>query len=180
MGHLPCARNFSWHFSSSDFVLTSKRQTVWENYKEPEEIFPGPVEWTNPELKKWNTVRSLPPKQAKKYGTHPRRLLEFEDLTEYTAGSTQLYFFAFRTGPLYDRHGGLIRYEVAVNRSFFKYIHHFEYYNAQKQADAVWYYIQNADPASRASDKAFQRPPFGNPTELNGYLKGLPCYDSSI
>ncbi|MCB9949896.1 MAG: hypothetical protein H6824_02820 [Planctomycetaceae bacterium] len=151
------------------------RLAVWETYKEPGEVFPDPKVWDEPQFSQWNTVRPSPPGSQQHAGIPARRILDFETITEYTSGTTQPYFFPFRTGPLYDQHGGLVRYEVAINHSFFEYVRYFEYYNAQKQADAVWTYIREKE--KRGTKEAFQRPPFGNPRELSGYLKGLPEYD---
>jgi hypothetical protein len=151
------------------------RLTVWETYKEPGEVFPNPNVWDMPQFSEWNTVRPSPSESQKYVGVPARRILDFETITEYTSGTTQPYFFPYRTGPLFDQHGGLVRYEVAINRSFFEYVRYFEYYNAQKQADAVWTYIRETE--KRGTKDAFQRPPFGNPKELSSYLKGLPEYD---
>ena len=151
-----------------------QRTTVWEYYKEPGEVFPDPNVWNLPQYSQWNTVRPLPPRPqaVNNQKTLPaRRMLDFETLTEYTSGTTQPYFFAMRTGPLYDRNGNLVRYEVAVNRSFFKYIREFEYFNAKKQAEAVKVYITDA--SKRNTPQAFQRPPHGN----ESYLSKLPDYD---
>jgi hypothetical protein len=143
-------------------------QAVWETYKEPFEVFPPPERWgTSGE---WNSVRPPPPGVP----ADARRLLGFPiELTGYATDTLQPYFYPLPTGPLYDQDGGLVRYEVAVNRAFFRYVRHFGYYNAQTQIDAVNNYL-----AGKRDTTAFQRPPFGNPKETGpgGYLHNLPAY----
>ncbi len=142
-------------------------QTVWETYKEPFEVFPPNGARPQP----WNTARPVPPNLAKKL-SDGRALLAFPiELTGYATDANQPYFFPHLTGPLFDQDGGLVRYEVAVNRSFFAYVRHFGYYNAAEQIRAVERYV-----AGRRDDSAFQRPPFGNPAEIAGYLRDLPPY----
>lgn len=142
-------------------------QTVWETYKEPFEVFPPKGGRPQP----WNSVRSVPPNLAKEL-PDARALLAFPiELTGYATAANQPYFFPHLTGPLYDQDGGLVRYEVAVNRSFFEYVRHFRYFNAAEQIQAVNHYL-----AGRRDDTAFQRPPFGNPAEIAGYLRTLPRF----
>ena len=143
-------------------------QAVWETYKEPFEVFPPRDRWG--ESGDWNSVRPLPPKTS----PNARQLLGFPmELTGYATDTLQPYFFPHSTGPLYDQSGGLVRYEVAVNRAFFRYIRHFGYYNAERQVAAVKNYL-----AGIRDDTAFQRPPFGNPREIGpgGYLNKVPKY----
>ena len=142
-------------------------QTVWETYKEPFEVFP--LKGEKPQ--KWNSVRPVPPKLAIKT-EGARTMLAFPvELTGYATDKNQPYFFPHLTGPLYDQDKGLVRYEVAVNRSFFQYVRHFCYYNAAEQITAVNNYL-----VGRRDHTAFQRPPFGNPDEIAGYLHKLPKY----
>jgi len=142
-------------------------QAVWETYKEPFEVFPPKGE----KPQKWNSVRPVPPKLAEKL-QGARTMLAFPiELTGYATDANQPYFFPHVTGPLYDQDNGLVRYEVAVNRSFFQYVRHFRYYNAAKQITAVKNYL-----AGRRDHTSFQRPPFGNPDEIAGYLQKLPKY----
>ena len=142
-------------------------QTVWETYKEPFEIFLPKGE----KPQEWNSVRPVPPDLA--LGLEgARAMLAFPiELTGYATDANQPYFFPHLTGPLYDQDNGLVRYEVAVNWSFFQYVLHFRYYNAAEQITAVDNYL-----AGRRDDTAFQRPPFGNPAEIAGYLHPLPEY----
>ncbi len=142
-------------------------QTVWETYKEPFEVFPPKGARPRP----WNSVRPVPPALEKALaGSRP--LLAFPiALTGYATDANQPYFFPHATGPLYDQDDGLVRYEVAVNRSFFEYVVHFRYYNAAEQIAAVDRYL-----GGRRDATAFQRPPFGNPAEIAGYLHKLPAF----
>lgn len=155
--------------------------SVWETYKAPYEVFPPVDRWASSET--WNDVRPPPPPEKKSTGQPPagtadtanteiRPLLGYPFL-EYATDKKQPYFFPHFTGPLYDRNGGLVRYEVAVNRAFFRYVRTFGYYNNEEQIKAVNNYLQGKRDAS-----AFQRPPFGNPAETRpgGYLDSLPDY----
>ena len=139
--------------------------TVWETYKEPWEVFPAPDKWQASD--EWNSVRPLPPHASKSV----RRKLGFTGLTGYAVDVNQPDFFPHLTGPLYDRNGNPLVYEVAVNRSFFEYVRYFHYYNANKQIEAVRNYLEG-----KRDRTSFQRPPFGNPKELAGYLSDLPPY----
>lgn len=142
-------------------------QTVWETYKEPFEVFPPKGARPQP----WNSVRPVPPELSKSLADS-RTLLAFPiGLTGYATDVNQPYFFPHFTGPLYDQDGGLVRYEVAVNRSFFEYVVHFGYFNAAEQIAAVERYL-----AGKRDETAFQRPPFGNPAEVAGYLHKLPAF----
>ena len=142
-------------------------QTVWETYKAPFEVFPP--QGNEPEA--WNSVRPAPPELEERV-EGARTLLAYPiELTGYATDANQPYFYPHVTGPLYDQDNGLVRYEVAVNRSFFAYVRHFRYYNAAEQIAAVKNYL-----AGRRDDTAFQRPPFGNPAEIAGYLHDLPAY----
>ncbi|MCB1036827.1 MAG: hypothetical protein KDD47_23580, partial [Acidobacteria bacterium] len=92
-------------------------------------------------------------------------------ITGYATDVNQPYFFPHDTGPLYAQDGGLVRYEVAVNRSFFAYVRHFRYFDAREQIQAVKRYL-----AGFRDETAFQRPPFGNPAERATYLRDLPSF----
>lgn len=144
-------------------------QTVWENYKELWEVFPESDDWADDVSGVWNSVRAAPPHKP----AGARFPLRFNGLTAYATDTNQPYFFPHFTGPLYDRNGNPLVYEVAVNRAFFRYVRFFKYYNAQEQIDAVNKYI-----AGKRDETAFQRPPFGNPAETcpGGYLHDLPEY----
>lgn len=157
--------------------------TVWETYKEPFEVFPPPECWD--ERGVWNSVRPRPPtapaaasnSQTTQTAARPRPLLAYPiDLTGYATDMLQPYFFPYFTGPLYDRNNGLVRYEVAVNRAFFRYVRHFRYYNAAVQRKAVREYIEGT-----LNGQPFQRPPFGNRQETGpgGYLNGLPDFQQT-
>jgi hypothetical protein len=147
--------------------LDALPQTVWETYKAPFEVFP--LQGNEP--KAWNSVRPAPPGLAVKLDG-ARTLLAYPiEPTGYATDANQPYFYPHVTGPLYDQDNGLVRYEVAVNRSFLAYVRHFRYYNAAEQIAAVKNYL-----AGRRDHTAFQRPPFGNPDEIARYLYELPAY----
>jgi len=154
--------------------------SVWETYKAPYEVFPPVGRWATSD--NWNDVRPPPPPPEgtstdqvpadSPQNADSRPLLGYPFL-EYATDTQQPYFFPHFTGPLYDRNGGLVRYEVAVNRAFFRYVRTFGYYNNEEQIKAVNNYLKGRRDAS-----AFQRPPFGNPAETGpgGYLHPLPDY----
>ncbi len=149
-------------------------QTVWETYKEPFEVFPPPDLWD--QWGEWNSVRPPPPDKKPASG-ESRTLLGYPmGLTGYATDTMQPYFFPFFTGPLRDQNGGLVRYEVAVNRAFFRYVRHFQYYNAKTQRESVRNFIEG-----KRDETAFQRPPFGNPAETGpgGYLHDLPDFQQT-
>jgi hypothetical protein len=147
--------------------LDTLPQTVWETYKAPFEVFPA----QGNEPKAWNSVRPAPPALAGQLDDARALLACPIEPTGYATEANQPYFYPHVTGPLYDQDNGLVRYEVAVNRSFLAYVRHFRYYNAAEQIGAVKNYL-----AGRRDHTAFQRPPFGNPDEIARYLHALPAY----
>lgn len=157
--------------------------TVWETYKAPYEVFPPYERWKTSDT--WNDVRPAPPPpeivplappasetNEDEPAQSARALLGYP-FPQYATDAQQPYFFPHFTGPLYDRHGGLVRYEVAVNRAFFRYVRNFQYFNQDIQIQSVKNYL-----AGGRDKTAFKRPPFGNASETGagGYLHDLPNY----
>lgn len=142
--------------------------SVWETYKEPFETFILPE--TGSSIPEWNTPR--PVKGGSLSAGTPRQSLSFPiPQVEYSTKVNQPYFFPNATGPLFDQNGGLVQYEVAINQAFYTYVRHFGYNDNRVQKSAVNNYL-----AGLTDQTAFQRPPFGNPGELAGYLRDLPDF----
>lgn len=131
--------------------------TVWETYREPEEIFLPPAQWDN--YPNWNDPRKVPSSLS----NDERTLKGYsEGFLEYATGLNQPDFFPHPTGPLVDQKKGYLRYEVAVNQAFFTYVKHFRYYDADRQIYAVQRSL--LDPTAAGG---FQRPPFGSEPYLD-------------
>ena len=131
--------------------------TVWETYREPEEVFLPPSEWDK--YPNWNDPRKVP----KPLPEGVRTLKPYSDsFLEYATDLNQPDFFPKPTGPLVDQKKGYLWYEVAVNQAFFTYIKHFKYYDGDRQIDAVRASL--LDPKAKGG---FQRPPFGNEAYLD-------------
>ncbi len=141
--------------------------SVWETYKEPFETFILPE---TPQIPEWNTPRPAPGGGLDMNAPRPHFRFPIGQ-AEYTTDTNQPYFFPNPTGPLFDQHGGLVRYEVAINQAFYTYVRHFRYNDGTVQFRAVSEYLKGV-----RNDTAFQRPPFGNPDEFSGYLKDLPPF----
>ncbi|MEM1202640.1 MAG: hypothetical protein AAGN66_05375 [Acidobacteriota bacterium] len=73
----------------------------------------------------------------------------------------------FPTGPLVDQNRRYVRYQVGINRSYFEYLRKFEYYDRQRQIDAVEEYLRFP-----GSPEAFQPLPGG----FEPYVQELPPY----
>lgn len=137
---------------------------VWETYREPFEIFLAPDKWGD--YPEWNDPRQYPiavPAGAKALWRYAK--IEAED---FTTDINQPDFFVFGpTGPLVDRNGNYVRYEVSVNQAYFTYISRHKYYQAPEQVRAVQAYVKDEnDPAG------FQPPPSGQ----EDYVQALPLY----
>ncbi len=145
---------------------------VWETYKEPEEVFLYPDQWKN--YPDWNSPRPLPAKLVQT-GNDPMRYRELfrysKNFGEYATDINQPYFFDAATGPLVDWRGNYVRYEVAINRSFFEYIKYHKYYDASTQIAAVEETIKHVPTPEQRRDPSaprpgFKRPPYGGESYL--------------
>ncbi|WP_193165524.1 hypothetical protein [Microbulbifer hainanensis] len=148
---------------------------VWETYMSPQTVFvhpqQWPVSWNLPDFTGLQRI-SRPPcyTQSYAYGR------------PFTPGINQPYTSAnVPTGPVVDQNRNYLRVEVTQNQAYFDYIKQFEYYDADKQAEAVKKYIwyankHNAAPpaATSPSDNASRFQPLPNGNEF--YLDKLPDY----
>ena len=138
-------------------------RSVWETYREPGEIFLPPSQFSNyPEWDDRETSTNDPTQ-----GTPT--ISRFAKIPpEIASDINQPDFFVFGpTGPLVEQHGGYVRYEVAVNESYFTYIRNFKYYDSGEQVRAVQAYVRNPK-----NPNGFQIPPNG----LEAYAQSLPLY----
>jgi len=140
---------------------------VWEAYRNPEsEVFLEPAAWDDYPV--WNSVQTqldaLP-------GIRP--LKDYSGIVDYAPDINQPYFFPDETGPLVDRNGNFVRYEVGVNEAFFTYIKHFRYYDASRQIADVATSLAHPETLYEPDPSlGFQRPPHGD----EPYLASLPDF----
>ena len=133
---------------------------VWETYPGPLEVFLKPEEWDP--YPTWEQLGSPGGKTLGHHKIPPAAIL----VNQPGTGNLSLVGADdFPTGPLVDRNGRYVVYEVGINRAYFEYIRRFRYYDSESQLRAVEEYL--LDPAS---PRAFRRPPLGN----EPYLLNLP------
>jgi len=158
----------------------SEGPVVWQSYRRPNEVFVDPDDWPI----NWNS----PPKgplvvcpEANTFGLPVMTISAHgTNYSDYSDGVNQPYIQAnYPTGPVTDQNGHFLRYEVGINRSYFKYVGHYRYYDADIQDPAVQNYIAFADKKGKRppiqfkrNAKYFQALPGG--TER--YLLGFPDY----
>jgi hypothetical protein len=135
--------------------------TVWQTYKDPSEVFlPGaapPPDWNSPPAQ-------LPTKCKIPRGALVLTMASMATssmLSDLTQAGFPLSRAHKARGPLIDQNGHYVRYEVRFDRSEFRYIDLYKYYNAKMQEAAL-----TSNPPS------FKTPPFGN----EAYVKELPAY----
>jgi hypothetical protein len=112
----------------------SRGPVVWETYRRPDQVFLAPALWPF----SWND--DFPPEECSGADQPFSRVLNVNvtNYSENADGINQPYTHAhYPTGPVLDQNERYLRYEVAMNESYFSYIKHYRYFRPQRQIRSV-------------------------------------------
>ena len=133
---------------------------VWETYAQPQEVFLLSSDWAT--YPTWDQIKTLPAgltvnkAQALCKGYSPET-----DIIIYDINQPNISIRSGPVAPLMDQHRRYVRYQVAMNRSYFEYVRENRYFDAAVQRKAVDI-SEQAQFAGRESapDGAFKAIPF--------------------
>jgi hypothetical protein len=114
----------------------TKSPVVWETLPQPQEVFLLPSAWSD--YPQWDQIESLPvgltvaEAQALCTGYSPRT-----DIILYDINQPNTSIRDGPVAPLMDQHRRYVRYQVAMNKSFFEYVRQHDYFDASVQRKAV-------------------------------------------
>jgi len=158
----------------------SQGPVVWQTWRRPNTVFVRPKDWSM----EWNAP--APQLLCLESGADAEDRVINASTTNYSNNSdglNQPFIQAnYPTGPVADQNGKYLRYEVALNQSYFSYIGYFRYYKPKRQIKSVKRYIKFVEkygsqpPASnKRNAKTFQELPNGTEAYLVDFFK-LPDY----
>lgn len=114
----------------------SSHPVVWETLAKPQQVFLPSSEWHN--YPEWTDLTPMPAGLTLAQAASLCNGFSVEkDIILYDINQPNTSIRSGPVAPLMDQHKRYVRYQVAMNRSFFEYFRNHRYFNAANQIESV-------------------------------------------